>query len=146
MKTHSDEKPYQCKVCDRKFARSHDKKRHESLHGGEKNFKCEGYLKEGHTKWGCGKTFARSDALLRHFRTETGWLCIKPLMDEAKESENRESTVNAALQQHGIAPIGMSAPPQKSQQSYIPFPNAHPEVPSLMDNSDFIRKLVNNRY
>lgn len=88
MKTHSDEKPFKCSVCDKTFARSHDKKRHESLHVGEKNFKCEGFLKDGTTKWGCGKKFARSDALSRHFRTETGWLCIKPLMDEANESEN----------------------------------------------------------
>lgn len=88
MKTHSNEKPFKCGKCDKTFARSHDKKRHEILHGGEKNFKCEGYLKDGVTKWGCGKKFARSDALSRHFRTETGWLCIRPLMDEAKRAEN----------------------------------------------------------
>lgn len=100
MKSHSDDKPFDCLFCDRKFARLHDKKRHEALHGGRKNFRCEGYLKDGTTSWGCGKKFARSDALLRHFRTETGWLCIKPLMDEAKYSENRAA--NATLQQHGL--------------------------------------------
>lgn len=147
MKTHSDEKPYVCKVCDRKFARSHDKKRHEALHGGEKNFKCEGFLKDGSTKWGCGKKFARSDALLRHFRTETGWLCIKPLMDEAKDNDNRNSAVNATLQQHGLVPMGISSSPQQSQQqAYMPLPIPHYEAPSLMDNSNFIRKLVNNKY
>lgn len=87
MKTHSLERPFKCSVCPKTFARSHDRKRHELLHEGVKNFKCEGYLKDGATKWGCGKKFARSDALARHFRTETGWLCIKPLMDEAKEQE-----------------------------------------------------------
>lgn len=85
MKTHSTERPYKCAVCPKTFARSHDRKRHEHLHDGIKNFKCEGYLKDGMSKWGCGKTFARSDALARHFRTETGWLCIKPLMDEARD-------------------------------------------------------------
>lgn len=85
MKTHSTERPFKCSVCPKTFARSHDRKRHEHLHDGIKNFKCEGYLKDGITKWGCGKTFARSDALARHFRTETGWLCIKPLMDEARD-------------------------------------------------------------
>ncbi|ODV66747.1 hypothetical protein HYPBUDRAFT_111012 [Hyphopichia burtonii NRRL Y-1933] len=84
MKTHSTEKPFKCSICSKAFARSHDKKRHELLHAGKKNFKCEGFLKDGKTRWGCGKKFARSDALSRHFRTETGWLCIKPLMDEAK--------------------------------------------------------------
>lgn len=90
MKSHSTEKPYNCSTCGKKFARSHDKKRHELLHRGEKNFKCEGFLKDGTTKWGCGKKFARSDALSRHFRTETGWLCIKPLMDEAKHLESHD--------------------------------------------------------
>lgn len=86
MKTHLDEKPFLCSKCPKRFARLHDKKRHELLHEGVKNFKCQGYLKDG-TKWGCSKQFARSDALARHFRTEAGWLCIKPLMDEAKRLE-----------------------------------------------------------
>jgi uncharacterized Zn-finger protein len=92
MKTHSTEKPYKCSKCNKLFARSHDKKRHELLHDGVKNFKCEGYLKDGVTTWGCGKKFARSDALSRHFRTETGWLCILPLMDEAKQLEEAGDT------------------------------------------------------
>ncbi|WEJ97547.1 DNA-binding transcription factor [Yamadazyma tenuis] len=90
MRSHSTDKPYGCTVCGKKFARSHDKKRHELLHKGEKSFKCDGFLKDGKTRWGCGKKFARSDALSRHFRTETGWLCIKPLMDEAKHLESKD--------------------------------------------------------
>lgn len=97
MKTHSNDKPFKCSLCGKRFARSHDRKRHESLHAGEKNFKCEGLLKDGITSWGCGKKFARADALARHFRTEIGWLCIKPLMDEAKESEKKEALEQLAM-------------------------------------------------
>lgn len=104
MKTHSTERPYKCLMCPKSFARSHDRKRHEHLHQGVKNFKCEGFLKDGTTKWGCGKTFARLDALARHFRTETGWLCIKPLMDEAKEVElGRLQAEHPLYFQHSIA-------------------------------------------
>lgn len=115
MKTHSNEKPFTCSVCDKTFARSHDKKRHELLHAGEKNFKCEGFLKDGTTKWGCGKKFARSDALSRHFRTETGWLCIKPLMDEADESENIPDDSNC---------------------------EQHLQDDTFMDNATFIKKFI----
>lgn len=92
MKTHSPDKPYKCLKCPKTFARCHDKRRHELLHDGVKNFTCQGYLNDGVTKWGCGKKFARLDALARHFRTETGWMCILPLMDEAKRS--REGAVD----------------------------------------------------
>lgn len=118
MKTHSDEKPFKCSSCHKTFARSHDKKRHELLHGGQKNFKCEGFLKNGVTRWGCGKKFARSDALSRHFRTETGWLCIKPLMDEAKELDQNFSNANNYHQNDG-------------KEDY--------------DNSNFIRKLIQSK-
>lgn len=85
MRTHSSDRPYKCQFCPKTFARSHDRKRHENLHGGEKNYRCEGFLRDGVTRWGCGKTFARSDALSRHFRTETGFLCIKRFMDEERD-------------------------------------------------------------
>lgn len=91
MNSHSNEKPFSCKHCGRRFTRGHDKKRHELLHEGSKRFKCSGVLKDGKTKWGCNKTFARADALGRHFRTETGWRCIRPLMREARKNESCQS-------------------------------------------------------
>ena len=58
MRSHNEEKPFQCKWpgCGKGFARAHDCKRHEQLHFNYRPHKCEG----------CGKSFQRMDALNRH--------------------------------------------------------------------------------
>ncbi|KAG6820082.1 hypothetical protein H0H93_005511 [Arthromyces matolae] len=69
IRSHNEEKPFQCKWpgCGKGFARQHDCKRHEQLHTNYRPFNCEG----------CGKQFARMDALNRHLRSEGGAECAK---------------------------------------------------------------------
>jgi hypothetical protein len=74
-RTHTNERPFLCTVCKKTFVRLKDRNRHENLHSGEKKFVCKGDFDSPESAWGCGRKFAREDALVAHFRNKLGVAC-----------------------------------------------------------------------
>jgi transcription factor CRZ1 len=88
---------------------------------------CKGDLKAG-GPWGCGRRFARADALGRHFRSEAGRICIKPLLDEevlerqrAWQEQRMQQQAQAQHQQNMM----MAPPPPVDPATGYPIDAGH---------------------
>ena len=79
-RTHTNEHPFPCSICKKTFVRLKDRNRHENLPTGEKKFVCHG---DFGGSWGCGRKFAREDALVAHFRNKIGGTCLRPHLDSS---------------------------------------------------------------
>ncbi|GLB40533.1 putative zinc finger, C2H2 type [Lyophyllum shimeji] len=109
IRSHNEEKPFQCHWpgCGKGFARQHDCKRHEQLHTNYRPFNCEG----------CGKQFARMDALNRHLKSEGGAECMKLQEGGGTASPPSSARSNKSQSQPNTATSTSSSPASSSASS-----------------------------
>ncbi|KAH3681668.1 hypothetical protein WICPIJ_007394 [Wickerhamomyces pijperi] len=96
--SHSTLKPFKCVHCSRSFARDYDRKRHEDIHGSYKTYRCGGNLVSPLLIWGCSKRFSRLDALVKHYRSDVGLLCLKPFLDRLRPYYVWKGASNTAVE------------------------------------------------
>ncbi|KXJ15707.1 early growth response protein 1 isoform X1 [Exaiptasia diaphana] len=102
MRTHTGQKPFQCRICMRNFSRSDHLTTHIRTHTGEKPFACET----------CGRRFARSDERRRHMKIH--------LREQAKKEEEARKALAAQQQNDCITPLQGRSPQATPPPMHIP--------------------------
>jgi len=104
MRTHTGQKPFQCRICMRNFSRSDHLTTHIRTHTGEKPFACDV----------CGRRFARSDERRRHMKIH--------LREEMKRQDEIKKVMIQATRGSPLSCAGPSGSQSPNQ-----------EVPNLID-------------
>ncbi|XP_032222519.2 early growth response protein 1-B isoform X2 [Nematostella vectensis] len=107
MRTHTGQKPFQCRICMRNFSRSDHLTTHIRTHTGEKPFACET----------CGRRFARSDERRRHMKIH--------LREQAKKEEEARKAI-AAQQNDSISPLQGRSPQATPPPMHLPVTTVSP--------------------
>lgn len=126
VQTHLGDRQFQCKLCDSRFVRQHDLKRHLGKHSGIKEHTCQ-----------CGSKFARADALTRHRERH---MCVgKFLPGQApKETKRGRPRKNRPEMEERLDKAARSRRNQKEKAVATPEPtvSAWPAHPSLDKDFD----------
>ena len=100
MRTHTGQKPFQCRICMRNFSRSDHLTTHIRTHTGEKPFACET----------CGRRFARSDERRRHMKIH--------LREQAKKEDEAKKAMAAS--QPSDSPVPGRSPQPVASPMQVP--------------------------